>query len=374
MNDSQYATLVPLYLRDANERGHAGSASGFRRWLEANGYPSIGSSRAERILQMVTPRRVRVNRWQTFSQERGVVDLQQSRVDYDIGSVDVRSAIREFIRSGVTPVKIKTPTERGYMVGVLSIPDIHVGKLAWGQEVGENYDSEIAERAYVGAASELIGELIASGAGHVIYIVGNDLLHVDGPDNQTTAGTPQDTDTRWQYAFRRAKRMVVSTIEALGQHVSVDVIVAPGNHDKVLSWALGEVVSAYFKDTDHINVDNSPAHRKYVRRDNLLFGVTHGDGIKPQMLPSLMATEVPEWWGQTRWREWYLGHYHKKNELVTVGVDDHSGVRIRYAPSLAGIDRWHYEKGYRSVRSAEAHVYDPRSGELVASYYAYPRG
>ncbi len=372
MDDAQYAALVPLYLQYAQSKGVRGSASGFRRWLTRNGYQAPGDRRAQKILGMVTPRRVRVNRWQAYSADGGVVDLQQHRVDYEIGASDVRYAIGEFIRENVRPVSIRRVRSSGALVGVLSIPDIHVGKLGWGPEVGENYDIKIAERTYLSAAGTLVEQLLNSGVGHVIYVVGNDLLHVDNFDNATTKRTIQDADSRWQNMFRRAKRMVVSVAEHLAHHVSVKIVVAPGNHDRVLSWALGEVIDAYFGNVEHVVVDNSPRYRKYVHIGRLLFGITHGDGINQSMLPTLMATEVPEAWGQTRLREWYLGHFHRKRELMTVAVHDQNGVRVRYLPSLSGPDRWHYERGYSAVRSAEAHVYDADSGTQTTSFYAYP--
>jgi len=368
MTDAEIIALIPEWQSEYKGR----SPSSFRRWLRSKGY-NVGTGRLERILRgagsstQLVPKRLR--KWEALGKDGEVVEL--SHITYDI-AVDWRSAIGEFVKQEVVPIELGSVKPKGDLVGVISVPDIHIGKLAWANEVGDNYDSKIAERIYLSAVADLLQSMVSGGVGKIIYIVGNDLLHVDGFNNTTTAGTPQDTDTRWQYAFRRAKRMIVSTIVEMSKHASVHVVISPGNHDRLLSWTLGEVIAASFEGADHITVDNSPKYRKYVKVGKLLFGITHGDGIKNNMLPTLMATEVPELWGESKWREWYLGHYHRKQHLSTVGVEDQNGVRVHYLPSLAGVDRWHYERGYSAIRSAEAHLYDPDAGKLVASYYTYP--
>jgi len=361
-----------LTLRFLLEGGIGGgrSASALRRYLKKHGI-SIGYNRAVRLLREAQSTEwVIENEWEALGPNGQVVKLRQTKTKYK-NEADLFSAVRAFIDEQVKPVEIKARPD-GELVGVLSIPDVHVGKLAWAQEVGEAYDTKRAVAAYIGAAEQLIARLRVSGVGKVLYVVGNDLLHVDGGlYPATTKGTIQDTDTRWQYAFRRSKAMIASTINALAEFAEVDVVVAPGNHDRVLSWALGEVLAAYYAHAEGITVDNSPRYRKYKRYGKLLFGITHGDLVNGKMLPTLMATEVPELWGQVKWREWLLGHIHKKKEMLTVNIDDMNGVRIRHLPSLAGSDRWHYDLGYRAVRSAEAHVYSP-DGYQVSSYYAYP--
>ena len=370
MNETVLRVFATQYLQDAQARGFRGSATGFRRWLTRNGYKDISSNKAERILRSIRARGVRTNEWEGLTKE-GKVKLSQTRIDWDFTNEDAYAGIEEFIKERVKPIKLQA-SPSGKKLGVLSIPDIHVGKLAWGPEVGNNYDTNIAVDTYTRAAGSLLSDLKAAGVGHVVYIVGNDLLHVDGFDNQTTAGTPQDTDTRWQKAFKRAKAMVVATAMAASEFATVDIVVQPGNHDRVLAWTLGEVLVAYFSQAKGINVDNREVYRKYLRYDKILFGITHGDKVKPKDLPGIMPLEAPKDWGDTTYREWLLGHTHRKHEYITASFDEKHGVRLRYLPSLSGQDRWHFENGYSNVRSAEAHVYDPERGVQVATYYHFP--
>ena len=372
MTDTVLRVLATQYLQDANNRGFSGSPTGFRRWLVRNGYESIGSSKAERILRTIRARGVRTNEWEGLTKS-GKVKLSQVRIDWDFTNDDALQGIEEFIKERVRPIKL-IARPQGSRLGVLSVPDIHVGKLAWGAEVGADYDTNIAIDTYTQAVSHLLEDLKSSRVGHIVYIVGNDLLHVDGFDNATTAGTPQDTDTRWQRAFKRAKAMVASTAIAASKFATVDIVVQPGNHDRVLTWTLGEVLAAYFSQAEGVRVDNREVYRKYLRYGKILFGVTHGDKVKARDLPGIMPLEAPKDWGETTYREWLLGHTHRKHEYITSSFDEKHGVRLRYLPSLSGQDRWHYENGYSNVRSAEAHIYDPERGVQLMTYYYFPEG
>ena len=365
--------LAAIFLHEGG-LGGGSSPSSFRRWLKSKYGVSIGYSRAKNALKRAkhSTEWVIQNKWEALGPEGKVVELRQTKVKLkQTGSLF--DAVRAFIQEEVRPVELKAKSH-GELLGVLSIPDIHVGKLAWAPETGEAYDTKRAVNTYLDAAGHLIEKLKRAGAGRVLYVVGNDLLHVDGGLLPTTTkGTPQDTDTRWLYAFRRAKAMTASVIKALAEFAEVDVIVVPGNHDNTLATLLGEVLQAYYAHSDGVRVDNRPIGRKYIAVGKLLFGFTHGDTIKPQALPTLMATEVPELWGQTTWREWMLGHIHKRKEWISVGIDDMMGVRLRYLPSLSGMDRWSYSKGYRHAKVAEVHVYDPEEGTQVATYYKRAR-
>ena len=42
---------------------------------------------------------------------------------------------------------------------------------------------------------------------------------------------------------------------------------------------------------------------------------THGSEEKRDSLPMLMANERKELWAETKFREWHLGHMHRKKEL-----------------------------------------------------------
>jgi hypothetical protein len=244
-----------------------------------------------------------------------------------------------------------------------SVPDLHIGKLCWAPETGENYDTGRALDAYahvIGRFLEMTAHLRIE---RVLLPIGNDLLHVDNADNTTTGGTPQDVDSRWHRMFRRAWMGLVDGIDRLSSVAPVQVIVVPGNHDRTQSFYVGEVLGAWYRQGQRVTVDNAPTLRKYVAYGPTLLGFTHGCDERHNELPLMMAREQPEAWARATHRELHLGHYHKAKETRHTAGDTHGGVRVRTLPSLSGTDAWHYRRGYvKGPKAAEAYLWGETSG------------
>lgn len=263
----------------------------------------------------------------------------------------------------------KTPTLRR-MIAELSIADLHFGKLAWSPETRNSYDLRIAKAVFLNAAKDLIALVAPYRPERYLMIVGNDLLHVDSGSNTTTKGTPQDVDGRWQKSYLVARQCVTTVIEWLRQKAPVDVLVVPGNHDEEKLFCLGDAVECRFHHDDSVNVDNSPAKRKFYRYGATLLGFEHGHRAKKdgKDLPFNMMSEVPDLYAATTWREIHLGHRHSERETVWTRSHTEGDVIVRYLPSLSGTDTWHYDSGYRAPQAAEAHLYDYEIGR--AGYFS----
>ncbi len=369
MTDTELRDLIPQWRSEAKGKSH----SSFWRWLKKRGI-SVGATRLRRIVaeydeanSTLVPRRVR--EWEALGKDGQIVTLHH--VTYDV-AVDWRKAIDEAVKRKVRPLEPVAFEPAGPLLGVLSFPDLHLGQLSWRREVGANYDSRIAESLYRQAAAVLIDYMRRSGVGRVLYIVGNDLLHVDGASNATTNGTPQDVDSRWQYMFIRVRRLTEAVIRELATFAEVDVVIMPGNHDWHLAYALGHVIDATFTSFKNVSVDIEPRDYKYRVYDRVLFGIAHGDRLRDNDLPLLLAEEMPEAWAVARWKEWLLGHIHRKKVVRNVDVDQRMGVQLTYLPSLKALDKWHYKQGYRSRQAAEVRLYDTKAGVLHSYRPYYP--
>ena len=241
--------------------------------------------------------------------------------------------------------------------------DLHIGKQAWGEETGEDYDTHIAERRFKTAVLDLLQRGTAAyEIDKVLFPYGNDLLHVDNRFNTTTAGTPQDTDSRYHKMFRSAVRLGAWAIMAMREIAEVKVVIVPGNHDELGTFMVGEVLSAMFANDALVTIDNRPMLRKYHSYGNVLLGFTHGGEEKHAELPSIMADEARDLWAKADHREWHIGHFHKKKELRFVGLDAFRTTVVRVLPSLCGTDAWHYKKGYKHTPQAQAFVWHPEDG------------
>jgi hypothetical protein len=311
--------------------------------------------------------RVLVNKWGAPGRESKQIKVWL-KTDAD------ELALAEKLRASLeeNPAVLKRPDlEPGEVFAVLSLPDLHVGMLAWHRETGENYDTEIALGRMKAIAANLLSRLSGLRVSEIVFPIGNDIFHADTHENTTTAGTRVDVDSRWQKSFQMvAEALIKGPIAWAAEIAPVRVVVVPGNHDYQRAFYLGEVMRWYYEGRGlPVEVDNSPRLRKYYRRGGVLLGFTHGAWVKVNQLPLIMATEVPEDWAGSVWREWLLGHYHRKREMAWNSTEELGGVRLRVLPSLAAPDAWHYQQGFvGGIREGTLSLYS--NAGLWADYYA----
>lgn len=246
-----------------------------------------------------------------------------------------------------------------------NIFDLHLGKLAWGEETGEDYDFDIAKKRFEIAVEDLIAKASGYKASRILFPLGNDLYNSDRalPFAQTTAGTPQMDDTRWQKLFREGHILMTNAIQRLAIIAPVDVVMVFGNHDYERTYYLGEVLSAVFLNHPNVTINNGPKSRKYYRWGCCLLGLTHGDKERTQELPLIMAQEAKEDWSTTWYREWFLGHLHHKQKYITQESKDYRGVRVTFLTSPSSADAWHYSKAYTgAIKGAEGFIFNDKEG------------
>lgn len=295
--------------------------------------------------------------------------VRQRKIDSDLGLQKqiILDEIKKFTPASQTFTVSHPANIDGDTLLEISIPDLHIGKLAWGKETGEDYDTSIAIARYNQAVDELLSRIPASGIDRILLPIGNDMINIDNKMSTTTSGTPQGADSRFGKMFRTAKNLVIDTIGRLSAIAPVDVVVVAGNHDNLTMFTLGEVVEAFYHDNPLVRVNNSPKQRKYYQygQNGLMF--THGNEEKHLELGLIFATEEPELWAATRFREVHLGHLHKRKSTNWVSVDENQGFKVRILSSLSGTDAWHYSKGYNSMKAAQAFLYHKEKG-LLAEY------
>lgn len=254
------------------------------------------------------------------------------------------------------------PDEQRHLLEIAPV-DLHLGKYAWGEEAGEDYDIRIAERVFTEAVSDILAQSAHYPLEGIVLVVGNDLLQTDSDDGTTTAGTHVDSDSRYIKSFRRARTINSWAIERCAEVAPVRVVVIPGNHDSMTAFLIGEVLEAEFHDDPRVTVDCSPRRRKYLRYGVNLIGWTHGNEEKHNDLPLIMAQECPDDWGKALHKEWHVGHLHKSREVRYTAGDSFNGVRVRILPSLCSPDAWHYGKGYvHERRACEAYIWNRTTG------------
>ena len=276
-------------------------------------------------------------------------------------------ALRELAKEqSRTPKKIARKAEKltGNVLEI-NIPDVHFGKLAWPKETGyQPYDVDIAECVYFRALEAIIERSKAYEFDEILFVVGNDLFNSDNMEGETTKGTKVTTDIRYHKTFTRVRTVVIKAIERLREIAPVRIVMVYGNHDQLASWHLGDSLECYFHKYDDVKIDNLPRYRKYVQYGNVMLMFTHGDKAKRTDYPLLMATEQPQMFGETKYREAHTGHTHMTK------LDEQHGVRVRVLPALCPPDDWHSENGFvGNLRNAEGYIWNKQEGLIGMVFY-----
>jgi hypothetical protein len=243
---------------------------------------------------------------------------------------------------------------------VLDPADIHIGKLCSAFESGETYNNQIAVQRVLEGVKGILQKVSSFTIDKILFIGGNDILHIDNPNKTTTNGTPQDTDGQWHENFIIAKRLYIEVLELLIGVADVHFTFNPSNHDYTNGFFLAQVIETYFKNCENITFDCSIAHRKGFQYFNNLIGTTHGDGAKQQDLPLLMAVEFAKEWAETKHRYIYTHHVHHKTSK------DYAGITIESLRSPSGTDSWHHRNGFQhSPKAVEGFLHCKENGQIA---------
>jgi len=277
---------------------------------------------------------------------------------------DIESLKKELSEYAKSPVKVQHKFKEENILLEFGLFDLHWGKLAWDEESGANYDMDLAEEALTKAVDYTLNIASKFEVTKIVFPFGQDFFQIDNEQGTTTAGTQQDTDSRFKKIFKEGRRVVIETIEKLKQFAPVDVIVVPGNHGRVSEFMLGELLYIKYENDKHVNVDNSSMDRKYYKYGKNLIMYTHGDQEKNSDLPLIMAVEKPNEWAECQSRYIKLGHFHQEM------LKEYCGVKVEILSSLSATDAWHKRRGYvNNTRGVISSLYDKNLGLFNKIYF-----
>lgn len=243
---------------------------------------------------------------------------------------------------------------------VYVVSDHHLGLYAWAQECGADYDLSIGEASLKEAMAQLVS-LSPPSATAVVLNLG-DFFHSDTTENRTArSGNALDVDTRYAKVLQIGVELMIQCIQlALQKHASVIVRCLPGNHDPHTALALSVALKAFFASDGRVTVDCDPSKFFWWAFGKVFIGSTHGDMVKPQDMPGVMASYKPKEWGEAAYRYAYFGHVHHRSK----GGGEQHGVVWETFQTLAAKDAWHASSGYSSGRSMTAITHHCDFGEV----------
>ena len=269
------------------------------------------------------------------------------------------------------PAFLKTIKERkakdiGSKIGVLNVFDLHLAKLAWDEETGENYDIRIAQKRFESACYYLVEEALKNEElTEIVLCTGGDFFHSDNKNSTTTSGTWVQSDSRYQKIFKVGIEALSNVLSYIRERVPVTFINIPGNHDEQTSYYLGEVIEAIFKNDEMVSVDNTLRSRKFFIKGEVAIMFAHGDKGTDR-LPGLFYQEMPVVKGY-KCKEIHLGHLHRSYKKMYITEDESNGLLFRHFNSLSATDAWHMGEGYIGAKKKAAmSMYDTVKGERTS--------
>lgn len=257
----------------------------------------------------------------------------------------------------VAPTKVPG-TLNDDLLTVYPVGDHHFGMLAWGEETGGgDYDLKIAENILCKAMAYLVDGSPKSKQSAILIL--GDFLHYDGMD----AVTPQsrnllESDSRYAQIVRAAMRSVRFMVsKALKKHGEVKLIFEIGNHDPSSTIMLMEMFFMFFENEPRVTVDRSPRNIHMLEFGKNLIVTHHGDKIKMDKLPGVVADDFDEAWGRTKHRVVHTGHVHHDH------IKEHPGIFTESHGILAPKDNYASFGGWRAKQSMKAIYYHRINGE-----------
>lgn len=290
--------------------------------------------------------------------------LSAKPIKHGISFDEIDNHFAELDRKHKTPI-ITPIVRKGSLMAEVNIADLHLGKLCWNGDTGNNFDYKIARELFYRIINEICNELQVKPIEYITFVWANDFFNSDNIEQTTTAGTRQDTDVRWQKLFNVGVEMLVNAIDVLSKIAPIKTFWTPSNHDEVTGYHALKYLDAWFRANPNIEIDSGASYRKYQLYGNTLIGYTHGCKIhsngtkeKASRLASLMPIEAREMWGQAQYCEMHVGHLHSEHMIQEI-----NGVIVRRIASPTPADAWHTESGYiGSVRKAQTFIYDKTRG------------
>lgn len=241
---------------------------------------------------------------------------------------------------------VKKPKTKGSVCLEISLPDLHFGKG----------DIDQLTHRFIYTCIDLVSKAKQFGVERILLPVGNDGLNSEGKRYTTTGGTPQEDSVDWKASFREYWTAVSAVVEMISREYPVDVLIIPGNHDTERMFYIGDVLYAFFRNNKAVTVKNTGDYRSYYEYGVNMILFTHGDKEKLADLPLIMATEQPEMFARTKYREVHMGHLHKEK------VNEFRGIKTRFLPSICTTDEWHKMMGYQHQKAAQAFLWDKDNG------------
>lgn len=245
--------------------------------------------------------------------------------------------------------------------------ELHLGKLASIVD-SEDYSTKQAMYRIKKVVEEMVDYQRRIKASNLILGVGNDFFNSDTVDDKTTAGTPQNNDTRFKEVYLWGKVGYIRMIETLKREFDKVILKGnPGNHDEKSSFSLFTNLYDLYNLTDDPKVEVSFGYQDlryttcYSFGDNLIV-FSHGKNpegknLSDKVIAEAVKYQYPDEYNKAKNVYVFVGHLHQDSETKF------DKVTVLRTASLTGIDSWHYGNCYLGQRQGHSvYLIDKKRG------------
>ena len=253
------------------------------------------------------------------------------------------------------PSSVKQSKKKTKVCGILSLQDIHFGKVG-NQTVDKDFEDTLINLLDRATGSHYLSD--------IFFVLGGDLINMDTFEGTTTKGTPVENDCTATEAYIQAfNAMHWGIIYTKRFCEKLTVVYIPGNHDKLSSFHLAHALSKSIRNKK-IVWDVEFLDRKVHTWYNNFNAFEHGD-VPSKNTPLIYATDFAEDWGKAINRTLFTGHKHTEQKIEYITKGEKVGFVHKTLPSLSCTDYWHYHRKYIGNRRAGImDLQDPLKGTI----------
>jgi len=307
--------------------------------LKSHGYDS-------KVFQLVSARN---NIWNSYSKKDGILTLYSSKItvkpisEYKWNEEDINKLFANIKTDYKNKINIlsKQYKENGDTL-VVALADFHYGLLSDEYSTGNVYNLEIAEKLYYYTLNDIINRVKYKKFEKVLFVIGNDFINADNLAGTTTRLTPQDNASSWFTTVAKATQLIINGIDMLTEIAPVDVQYIMSNHDLHTMFGITQTISAWYRNDNNVNIDDTPLPRKYYRIGKTLLCLSHDMKIKDAL--KIITTEAKDMWSQSEHIICMLAHLHQSMIYEKQGY-----LEIMRLPTISGWSRWSNDNGYIQV-------------------------
>lgn len=258
------------------------------------------------------------------------------------------------------PMPAPQKTEK--LLTLIGFGDPHFGMRSWPAETGADWDTKLSKGVHLTFMDAILAEC-DPGDEAIIFCAG-DNYHADNNTNMTPkSGHVLDVDTRTGQVFDVGADVCVGFIEAaLLKFRSVRLIISRGNHDPVLSGCLATVLRHRYHQEPRVTIVPNFSDHIFHLWGRIGFHFAHGDKVRGERMPSVLASRRPDIWGASDWRYCLHGHLHNRQAYWS---RDYARTMVISLPTLAAPDSYAAGHGYDSIRQATRITFHPSEGDVM---------